>query len=90
MLLTTVVKGHTVGPMQRTCFQSIALASDVPMRQEQWRDVWDRAWVRNQGRRTTQHTPHHEMLAEDGSDVGRCQHNPFHRQKVETRLERKL
>ena len=49
----TYVRRHAVDPMQRSCYQSIAMARDVLMRQEQWRDVWKKAWVRNQCNWTT-------------------------------------
>ena len=65
ILLTTLVRGYVVDPMQRSCYQSIEIDRDVLMRQEHWRDVWKSAWVRNQGNRTTRHVAsgceHHEM-----------------------------
>ena len=36
--LTTLVRGLAIGPMQRACYQSIAMAREVVMRQEQWKD----------------------------------------------------
>ena len=42
------------------------MARDVLLMQEQWTDVMNKAWVRNQGNRTTQNTwsgrEHHEIL----------------------------
>ena len=42
--------------MQRTCYQSIAMAIDVRMRQERLREVKKKAMVRNHGSRTTHNT----------------------------------
>ena len=56
MLLTTLFRGHAVDPMQIACYQSIALARGVRVWQEQRHDVWKKAWVMNQGTRTTHNT----------------------------------
>ena len=57
ILLTTLVRGRAVDPMQRARYQSIAMATDVPMRQGHWRDVREKAWAKNQGNKTTHNTP---------------------------------
>ena len=55
MLLTILVRGHAVDPMQRACYQSTAMARDAPMIQEQWRNVWKKfgSGTKATGRHTT-------------------------------------
>ena len=50
-------QGHAIYPMQRACYQSIAMARDVLLRQEQWREMWRKAWAWNQDNETTHNTP---------------------------------
>ena len=57
ILLTTLVREHAICQMQRACYQSIAMARDVLLRQEQWREMWEKAWARNQDSGTTHNTP---------------------------------
>ena len=57
ILLTTLVRGHAIDPMQRACYQSIAMARDVLLRQKQWREMWKKAWAPNQDNGTTHNTP---------------------------------
>ena len=37
-----MVRGHAIG----ACHQSIAMAKVVLLRQEQWKDLWKKAWAR--------------------------------------------
>ena len=43
--------------MQRACYQSIAMARNVLLRQEQWQDLWRKPWARNRENGTTHNTP---------------------------------
>ena len=40
ILLTTLVRGHAIDPMQRACYQSIEMARNVLLKQEQCKDIW--------------------------------------------------
>ena len=66
ILLTTLVGGHAIDPMQGACYQSIAMARDVLLRQEQWREMRKKAWARNQDNGTTHST--HGLVA----NISRC------------------
>ena len=85
-LFTTRVRKHAVDPMQRACYQSIAVAREMRVRQEQWRIGVEESFSQERGQLDdTQHAwsdgEHHKMLI------------PFikgRRQKVLTRLERSL
>ena len=77
IVLTTLVRGHAIDPMQKACYQSIAMTRNVLLRQEESRDLWRKAWARNRETRTTHNTPglvanitRHEMLAKDGGGMG--------------------
>ena len=57
IVLTSLVRVHAIDPMQRACYQSIPMARDVLLRQEQWREMRRKAWPRNQDNWTTHNTP---------------------------------